>query len=214
MIIKLTGMFSSTFSCAFLVCFVLFLANRPRLGHRIAFFDLVTRGMTEQIASGITCSRKECSRKELWGWAIKLQVCSFFLIQVICSTCLLELHYQANHLRFVHLLTLRLNICLRLQSSGPLLCLTECLTPLCLDSPLLSPRVVSTSHSLSASHVASFITSYCTLLLILLTVRPQYATCSNDLMIMATCGVSLPSHYLLISFKGSAIRKVIEDNKW
>jgi hypothetical protein len=146
---KLTGMFSSTFSCAFLVRFVLFLATRPRPGHRIAFFDLVTGGMTKQIATGIACSRKECSRKELWGRAIKLQVCSFFLIQVVRSARLLELHYQANHSWFVHPPTLRLNIRLRLQSSDPLLCLTECLAPLCLDSPLLSPRVVSTSRSLS-----------------------------------------------------------------
>jgi len=142
-------MFSSTFSCAFLVRFVLFLANRPRPGHRIAFFDLVTGGMTKQVTTGIACSRKECSRKELWGRAIKLQVRPFFLIQVVRSARLLELHYQANHSRFVDPPTLRLNICLRLQSSGPLLRLTECLAPFCLDSPLLSPRVVSTSRSLS-----------------------------------------------------------------
>ncbi len=50
--------------------------NGVRAGYRVAFFDLVTRGMAKQFTTG-----NVCSGKELWGWAIT-SVFLFFIYKL------------------------------------------------------------------------------------------------------------------------------------
>ena len=79
LIINFTELFSSTVCCTFLVRLILLLANRLRLGYRIAFFDLVIGGMAEQITLGSW--ERDVQWEGVYGDG-QLQVRSFFLYKL------------------------------------------------------------------------------------------------------------------------------------